>query len=101
MDQFFKIQDLGAIAPELELALFGMMLLVFDLLVKSKRWLAGIALAGIAWAGYFLVFRLNNVEVLAYNGLLVVDQYAWFFKLLFLAAAALSIIISLRYLDIE
>ena len=72
MDQFFKMQDLGAIAPELELALFGMMLLVFDLLVKSKRWLAGIALAGIAWSGYFLI-ELREAEVLAYNGLLVVD----------------------------
>jgi NADH-quinone oxidoreductase subunit N len=100
MGQFFNLQDLGAIAPELELMLFGMILLIADLLVENKKWLGFISLGGIAWSGYFLV-RLHGVEVSAYGGLLVIDQFAWFFKLLFLVAAALSIVISLKYLDIE
>jgi NADH-quinone oxidoreductase subunit N len=100
MEQFFRPQDLGAIGPELELALFGMILLVADLLVESKRVLGYIALAGIAWSGFFL-FRLNGAHVPAYGGLLMVDQFAWFFKLIFLIAAALAILISFRYLDIE
>ena len=96
----FNMQDLGAIAPELELMLFGMILLIADLLVEDKKWLGFISLGGIAWSGYFL-WRLHGVEVSAYGGLLVVDQFSWFFKLLFLAGAALTIIISLKYLDIE
>ena len=32
MGQFFQIQDLGAIAPEVELAMFGMIVLIADLL---------------------------------------------------------------------
>ena len=36
MDQFFQSSDLGVIGAELELALFGMIVLVFDLLVKNK-----------------------------------------------------------------
>jgi len=100
MEQFFRPQDLGAIGPELELALFGMILLVADLLVESKRVLGYIALAGIAWSGFFL-YRLHGAEVPAYGGLLAVDPYAWFFKLIFLVAAALAIAISFRYLDIE
>ncbi len=100
MDQFFRPQDLGAIGPELELALFGMILLVADLLVDSKRVLGYFALAGVAWSGFFL-YRLNGADVPAYGGLLVVDQFAWFFKAIFLVAAALAIFISLRYLDIE
>jgi NADH-quinone oxidoreductase subunit N len=100
MEQFFRPQDLGAIGPELELALFGMILLIADLLVESKRVLGYIALAGIAWSGFFL-YRLNGADVPAYGGLLVVDQFAWFFKAIFLIAAALAIAISLRYLDIE
>jgi len=100
MEQFFKLQDLGAIAPEIYLLLFGMILLIFDLLVKDKRVLGLIALAGIGMSGAFL-FNLHGVDVEAYGGLLKVDQFAWFFKLIFLIAAALSIAISMRYLDIE
>jgi NADH-quinone oxidoreductase subunit N len=100
MEQFFKIQDLGAIIPELELVAFGMFLLIFDLLIKDKRKLGLIALAGIAISGLFL-FRLRGIEFSAYGGMLILDPFAVFFKLIFLIAAALSIAISLRYLDIE
>src|SRR5438094_635816 len=54
MAQFFQMQDLGAITPELELVAFGMFLLIFDLMVQEKRRLGLIALAGIAISGFFL-----------------------------------------------
>src|SRR5438132_2251982 len=100
MPQFFQMQDLGAIIPELELIVFGMFLLIFDLLVQEKRKLGMIAMAGIAISGYFL-FRLRGVDFTAYGGTMVLDPFAIFFKLIFLIAAALSIAISLKYLDIE
>ena len=101
MDRFFQPQDLGVIGPELELALFGMIVLVFDLLLKNKRMLGYISLAGLAWAGFFL-FRLRNVvDAPAYGGVLTLDPFAWFFKAIFLIAAALAVAISLKYLDIE
>jgi NADH-quinone oxidoreductase subunit N len=101
MGQFFNLQDLGAIAPELELMLFGMILLIADLLVENKKWLGYIGLGGIAWSGYFLIRLYGIQSVFAYNGLLIIDQFSWLFKLLFLIAAALTIFISMRYLDIE
>src|SRR5207249_8578801 len=58
------------------------------------------AMAGIAISGYFL-FRLRGVDFTAYGGTMVLDPFAIFFKLIFLIAAALSIAISLKYLDIE
>jgi NADH-quinone oxidoreductase subunit N len=100
MAQFFQMQDLGAIVPELELVVFGMFLLIFDLLVPDKRKLGVLALAGVAISGVFL-FRLRGVDFSAYGGMLVLDPFAIFFKVVFLVAAALSIAISLRYLDIE
>jgi NADH-quinone oxidoreductase subunit N len=103
MPQFFQsisVQDIGAIVPELELAVFGMFILIFDLLVAEKRKLGYFALAGIAASAVFL-FRLRSVEFSAYGGVLSLDPFAVFFKLLFLVAAALSIAISLKYLDIE
>jgi NADH-quinone oxidoreductase subunit N len=100
MPQFFQMQDIGAIIPELEIAVFGMFLLIFDLLVKTKRRLGYVALAGIAISGIFL-FQLRHVQYSAYGGSLILDPLAVFFKAIFLLAAALSIAISLRYLDIE
>src|SRR5499427_6253470 len=100
MPQFFQIQDIGAIVPELELAVFGMFLLIFDLLIQTKRWLGYIALAGIMISAAFL-FRLWGIEFYAYGGALILDPFAVFFKAIFLIAAALSIAISLKYLDIE
>ena len=61
--QTISVQDIGAIVPELELAVFGMFLLIFDLLVKEKRKLGYFALAGIAASAVFL-FRLRAVELL-------------------------------------
>jgi NADH-quinone oxidoreductase subunit N len=100
MEQFFQRADIGAIVPELELAVFGMFLLIFDLMVKTKRRLGYIALIGVAVSGAFL-FQLRNVQYFAYGGSLVIDPLATLFKIIFLVAAALSIAISLRYLDIE
>jgi NADH-quinone oxidoreductase subunit N len=100
MEQFFRIQDLGAIAPELELMIFGMIVLIADLLVENKRRIGWIAMLGIVISGAF-VYQLRGFDTSAYGGLLAVDSFATFFKMIFLIAAFLSIAISLKYLDIE
>src|SRR5215813_6894663 len=100
MAEFFRIQDLGAIAPELELIIFGMLVLITDLVVKDKKKLGLFAIVGIA-ASAILLFRLSGIDLSAYGGVLVVDRFANFFKLIFLIAAALSISLSMKYLDIE
>jgi NADH-quinone oxidoreductase subunit N len=100
MPQFFQMQDLRAIIPELELAVFGMSLLILDLWIKEKRYLGLFALVGIGVSSVYL-FTLRGIENSAYGGVLVLDPFSIFFKMIFLIAAALSIAISLRYLDIE
>jgi NADH-quinone oxidoreductase subunit N len=100
MGQFFRIQDLAAIGPELELVVMGMVLLIADLIIKDKKKLGVLAIIGIGLSGV-LLYRLSGIETSAYGGVLVVDQFANFFKLIFLIGAALSIALSLRYLDIE
>ena len=102
MEQFFQLQDLGAIAPELELALFGMIVLIVDLLVENKRML-GYHRAGRASAlsGLLPVSAARRRDVRPTAACWSSIRFAWFFKLIFLIAAALSIAISLKYLDIE
>jgi hypothetical protein len=67
MAQFFNIQDIGAIGPELYLAMFGMIVLVLDLVVEKKRTLGLVALIGLSFSGLFLM-RLRGVEVSAFLG---------------------------------
>ena len=100
MGAFFQLQDLAAIAPELVLTIFGLALLLLDLIVPDKRRLGYFALAGLGFSG-ILLFRLNGVDISAYGGQLAVDPFAAYFKFLFLIAAGLTIGISVRYLDIE
>src|SRR5262245_41576728 len=100
MGQFFRIQDLGAIAPGLELVIMGMVLRSADLLMKDKKKLGVFAIIGLGLSGV-LLFRLTGIETSAYGDVLVVDQFANFFKLIFMLGAALSIALSLKYLDIE
>jgi NADH-quinone oxidoreductase subunit N len=101
MQPFFSLSDIGAITPELYLAFFGMILLIADLVEPQKRRLGVYALVGIGAAAVFLVYKLTGLEGFAYGGLLIFDQFSWFFRLLFLVAAAISIIMSMKYLDIE
>ena len=46
-----------------------------------------------------LPFRSTHVEVA--KGLIAVDQFAFFFKVVFLVAAALTVLMSVRYLEVE
>ena len=83
MGDFFQLQDLGRIAPELALTVFGLIVLVADLITKQKRTLGYISLAGLAVSA-FLLFRLGDVNVSAYGGQLAVDPFAAYFKFIFL-----------------
>ena len=100
MGDFFQLQDLAAIAPEIALTVFGLALLLLDLIVREKRMLGYFALAGLGLSGV-LLFRLDGVNISAYGGQLAVDPFAAYFKFLFLIAAGLTIGISIRYLDVE
>jgi NADH-quinone oxidoreductase subunit N len=100
MGDFFQLSDLRAIAPELALAVFGLVVLVFDLIVPDKRKLGYAALAGLVVSAY-LLFANSGLNVSAYGGQLAVDPFAAYFKFIFLIAAGLTIGLSMRYLDVE
>ncbi len=100
MGEFFQLQDLAAIAPEIALTVFGLALLLFDLIVHEKHKLGYVGLAGLIVSAV-LLFRLEGVDISAYGGQLAVDPFAAYFKFLFLIAGGLAIGMSMRYLDVE
>lgn len=102
------------VLPELELLLFAMGILVFDFLLekKEKSWNAYLALAGVLFTAGGLFQQAQKFNLLregrsdmpgifGFENAVVIDGFALFFSMLFLAATALVILLSIRYLDIE
>jgi NADH-quinone oxidoreductase subunit N len=102
------------ILPEMELLLFALGILIFDFLLgkKEKHWNAVLALLGVAASGLGIFMQVGRYSVVRSNpegppGLLgfhdtvLVDGFFIVFAVLFLAATALVILLSVRYLDLE
>src|ERR1700739_4369133 len=102
------------VLPEMELLLFALGILIFDFLLekKEKYWNAILALLGVAASAFGLfmqarrhaALRRDPVSPGVLSGLprtVVVDVFFLVFAAIFLAATALVILLSVRYLDIE
>jgi NADH-quinone oxidoreductase subunit N len=105
--------------PLLLLTLFALAILLIDLMLPEdwkslNAWTALLGLVFSAVAVYRIQMVMSGVAAVelqrtgmglsalrAYGGSLVLDPFAIFFFYLFLAAAAISILMSVRYLEIE
>src|ERR1700754_1382003 len=103
----FDPTDLKLIAPESALTVCACVALVMDVLLpqRQRRWTGYFALASTALAAASVVVLgmsvWNGSALAGFYGTVKVDGFAVVFKLVFLLAAALTIAISLRYLDVE
>ena len=116
--QFFTGKDYILCLPMMLLSLFGLGVLLIDLLLPTqwKRWNAVTALVGLGFAGA-AVYRIQTG---AYHGerlvgsfgflgkvgdqvvgSVLMDGFAIYFFYLFLAGAAVAILMSVRYLELE
>src|SRR6266700_255489 len=94
--------DLYALSPELSLTLVAFAVMLVDLFVKRRIVTVTVALAGLiipAGLTIALIFRPppEVAHHLPFSGMLVVDQYALFFKIVFLLIAAVMILASYSY----
>src|SRR6476469_1560237 len=97
-----SLADFYYILPELVITGGALIVLIADVLLPRERRaaLAWITLAVIgATLASLLPFTGTHVEVA--HGLLAVDRFALFFKIVFLVAAAITVLMSQRYLEIE
>jgi NADH-quinone oxidoreductase subunit N len=94
--------DFYYILPELMITAGALLVLIADVaLPRSQRaalgWVTLGVLAATAWS--LAPFTSTHVEVA--RGLIAVDRFALFFKILFLVAAAITVLMSMRYLAVE
>jgi NADH-quinone oxidoreductase subunit N len=103
----FSVSDLQLLAPELILTLAACVVLVMEVVLprQKAKWTGYFALVGCAFAALslFLLWQANRgaLPLDAFYGMVRIDGFALVFKLIFLLAAALTIAVSLRYLDVE
>jgi NADH-quinone oxidoreductase subunit N len=98
----FSANDFYYLLPELVLTAGSLLLLALDALLgrQSRHVLAWTAVGTLAATAIALLpFAGANVTVA--RGLIAVDTFAFFFKIVFLFAALLAVLMSARYLEVE
>jgi NADH-quinone oxidoreductase subunit N len=95
-------RDFFYILPELVLAGGALVLLVADVLVpRSRQNLLAVVTLVVLAATAVAMIPVADVHVTVARGLMAVDQFGLFFKVLFLVAATLTVLMSVRYLNVE
>lgn len=94
--------SLPGICPALILCIAGLVALMVGLFLRKGQigTSAVICLVGVA-VGFLGNVPLRAMKEIAFNGMLTADAYSWFFNMIILAAAGLTILISTRYLSDE
>jgi len=90
--------NLELLAPELSLAATAVVLILLDLFVERKGVLTVVSIIGLAVSAG-LTIALWGTSDAAFGNMLAVDNFALFFKLLFLGIAALVILASVDYVS--
>ena len=97
-----SVVDFYYLLPELVLTVGSLVVLMVDLfLTREQRGIIiGTSLAMLAATGAAIV-AVGNPHVTVSGGLLSIDAFGIFFKLLFLVAAAITLLMSGPYLEVE
>jgi NADH-quinone oxidoreductase subunit N len=100
-------QDGFLIMPQFMLAIFGMGILLTDFLLApaEKYFNAIMAMLGVGFSGYALVqmrgYLLSSGEQVGFANTILADNFFVFFALIFLAATAVVILLSIKYMAVE
>src|ERR1039458_201377 len=104
---FFHRADYLAIKPEVLLTMFGLAVLLFDfLLEKRDKYLnAVLALIGLGFAAVQLILfwplLAGQVPYSGFGGMVTLDTFAVYAKLIIVLATAIVVLLSVKYLEIE
>ncbi len=102
MSSLTNIQSIPYFIPELILVVFALIAVLVDLVNKGKNTerCAYVALVGVA-ATLVAVIVLGSTEQSLFLGMIRLDSFAVFFKILILAATAVTIIFSIKSEELD
>ncbi|MBE3100446.1 MAG: NADH-quinone oxidoreductase subunit N [Planctomycetes bacterium] len=98
----FTATDFSYLLPEFVLTAAALVVLLADAFAPRARRaaLGWLTIAGIV-ATTVCVFMVADVHGTAGRGLVAIDGFASFFKIIFLLAAALTVLMSMRFVEVE
>ncbi|MDD5189686.1 MAG: NADH-quinone oxidoreductase subunit N [Dehalococcoidales bacterium] len=91
--------DFTLLTPELTLLVTAIAVILLDLFISRKGFLTVVSLLGLAIATVFTFGLRDDLSQAAFSKMLAVDNFAFFFKLLFIGIAAMVIIASTDYVS--
>ena len=97
----FTASDFYYILPELVLTAGALLVLAVDVVFPRRDGLMFALTLGTVIVSGLVVLSFAGVDVMASQGLLAIDGFALFFKTIFLLSAAVTIMMSARYLGVE
>ncbi|MEI6702360.1 MAG: NADH-quinone oxidoreductase subunit N, partial [Deltaproteobacteria bacterium] len=99
---FIPVVNMAPILPEIFLSVLAMVLLLLNVFSPSgkKSYLAYISFLGIVAAAVLTSIGWG-LHIESFSGSVVLDNFATFFKMIFLVAAGLAILISDQYMERE
>ncbi len=94
--------ELATIAPELIVCGTALLMLIFGFMSKKERGndVAFLGILGII-AAIWVSFTMWGLKERGFSDMIIVDHFSLFFKIIFLVAAGLTILMSLQYLEDE
>ncbi len=104
----FTAMDYRLGGPVIVLTLFALGILCFDLVLPASKKqysaipaLIGLGVAAYATRGIQLMLPLSGEPLRGFFGNIVIDPFSIYFFYLFLVGAAVAVLISIKYLEIE
>jgi NADH-quinone oxidoreductase subunit N len=91
--------NLALLLPEISLAVFAALIILLDLFIQRKGWLAAVSIIGLLVSAGFALSLWGTTPQSAFNHMLAVDNFGVFFKLLFAGIAILVILASADYVS--
>jgi len=93
----FVMPNLVPVMPEIALTVLTLCILMADLFIKRKETIALMSVISVGVVAYLLVGSLGTT----FNGMYVSDGYSTFFKLIFIVNVILTVLISVKYIEVE
>ena len=99
----FSPSDFTALLPEIVLTVLALVVLLVDAFIPRARHgvIAWITLAGLVLTAATVLPLASGPATTAGRGLVAVDSFGAFFQIIFLLAAAMTVLMSTRYLQVE
>src|SRR6266699_3466326 len=110
MAQYFTLSDYSMSLPVILLTLFALGILLMDLMIPAEwKWFNALtAFIGVLYSAAAVYFRIQRPldaaglpAQTAFMNAMLLDHFAVYFWYLFLGGAAIAILMSVRYLEIE